>query len=138
MDLASLKTPNKNKNKKLDKTLSSIINATRSLVRTSTPWVGSKSFVKLFLGLWLTDILGNNVAIWGGNVGVIILDGVGDFKPKFLIEIDGIFIVRLHMQVDLHNILLRTEIKNMIQQLCTCTNPRASNQSSLQMPKYLL
>lgn len=82
------------------------------------------SFGKSFLGLRLADVLGNNIAVWRGNVGVIILDGISDFKPKFLIKIDGVFIVCLHMQVDLRNVLLRTEIKNMVQQLCTCKNPR--------------
>lgn len=66
------------------------------------------SFRKLFLALRLTDVLGKNIAVWWGNVGVIILDGICDFKPKFLIKIDGIFVICLHMQVDLCNILLRT------------------------------
>ena len=65
-------------------------------------------FGNLFLALRLTDVLGKNIAVWWGNVGVIILDGISDFKPKFLIKIDGIFIVCLHMQVDLSNNLLRT------------------------------
>lgn len=81
--------------------------------------VGNRALNVLFL--CLIDQLGNDIAIWWGNVCVIVLDGVCDFKPKFLIKTDGIFIVRLHMQVYLTNVLLRAKIKDMIQQFCTNT-----------------
>lgn len=70
--------------------------------------------------LCLSDVFREDVAVWRRNVCVIVLDGICDFKSKFLIEVDGILIVCLHMQVNLRNILLRAEIKNMIQQFCTC------------------
>lgn len=54
------------------------------------------------------------------NICVVVLDGFCDVKSKFLVEVDGIFIVGLHMQVNLGNILLGAEIKNMIQQFSTC------------------
>lgn len=52
--------------------------------------------------------------MWWGDVFVIVLDGIGDLKAEFLIEVDGIFITCLHMQANLSDILLYTKIKNMI------------------------
>lgn len=69
-------------------------------------------------------MLGKNIAIRRGNVCIIVLDSFRDFKLKFLIEVYGIFVICLHMQIDLRNVLLGTEIKHVVQQTCTCTNSR--------------
>ena len=61
-----------------------------------------------------------DMTVGWSNVCVVVLDGFSDFKSKFLVEIDGIFIVSLDMQVNLGNILLGAEIENMIQQSSTC------------------
>lgn len=82
------------------------------------------SFEMLFLRL--TDILGKNIAVWWGNVCIVVLDSVRDFKPKFLVKIYGILVVCLHMQVNLRHVLLGAEIKNMVQQLRTCQIPGLS------------
>ncbi len=79
------------------------------------------SFGMLFL--CLSDILCYNIAVWWGNVGVVVLDSVCDFEPKFLVKIYGIFIVCLHMQVNLRDVLLGAEINNMVQQPRTCQIP---------------
>lgn len=63
-----------------------------------------------------------NIAVWWGDVCIVVLDCFCDFKPKFLIKGYGIFIVCLDMQVNLRNVLLWAKIKNMIQQLCSCIN----------------
>lgn len=42
------------------------------------------------------------------------MDGIRDFELKFLIKVDGIFIVGLHVQVDLTNVLLGAELNDMI------------------------
>ena len=42
------------------------------------------------------------------------------FESKLLVESDGIVVVCLNMQVYLRDVLLRREIKNMVQQLRPC------------------
>lgn len=76
------------------------------------------------LFLCLSNILGKDIAVWRGDVCVVILDGFRDFKPKFLIEVYGVLIVCLNMQVNFRNILLGAQIKRMVQQLFTCTNTK--------------
>lgn len=78
----------------------------------------------LFLGLSLREMLGNNIAVRRGNVRIIVLDSICDVEPKFLVEVYGIFVICLHMQIDLRNVLFGTEIKRMVQQPCTCTDSR--------------
>lgn len=39
------------------------------------------------LFLCLREKLGKNVAVWWGNVCVVVLDGVCDLKTKFLVKI---------------------------------------------------
>jgi hypothetical protein len=73
--------------------------------------------------LVLSDILCKNIAVWWGNVCVVVLYGVRDFEPEFLVKIYGILIVCLHMQVNLRHVLLGAEIKNMVQQPRTCQIP---------------
>jgi hypothetical protein len=43
-----------------------------------------------------------------------------DFKSKLLVESNRIVIICLNMQVYLRDVLLRREIKNMVQQLRPC------------------
>ena len=94
------------------------------------------SFETLFL--WLSDILCNNIAVWWSNVGVVVLDGVCDFEPKFLVKIYSIFVVCLHMQVSLRNVFLGAELKNMVQQPRTCQIPRIKllNQSVTELLEF--
>lgn len=68
-----------------------------------------------------------NIAVWWCDVCIIVLDCFCDFKPKFLIKVYGIFIVCLHMQINLRNVYLGAKIKNMIQQPCSCINPQDSH-----------
>lgn len=63
-----------------------------------------------FLGLLLSDELSKYITVWGSNVCVVVFDGVSDFKPKFLIEVDGIFIICLHVQVNLSDVLLGANV----------------------------
>ena len=65
----------------------------------------STRFELLFLHLW-SDELGKNKAVRRVNVRVIVLDCLRDFKSEFLIEVDGIFIVCLNMQVNFWHVLL--------------------------------
>lgn len=80
----------------------------------------------LVLWLWLSDELRKDITVWWGNVSVVVFDSVCDIKSKFLIEVDSIFIVCLHMQVHLWYVLFGTEIKDMVQQLCTCNKSKNS------------
>lgn len=68
----------------------------------------------LFLRLRLRYEFRNNVAIRWSNVGVIVVDGFSDLKSELLVEVYGFFVVCLHMQVNLANVLLRAEIEDMI------------------------
>lgn len=68
----------------------------------------------LFLRLRLRYEFRNNVAIRWSNVGVIVVDGFSDLKSELLVEVYGFFVVYLHMQVNLANVLLRAEIEDMI------------------------
>ena len=58
------------------------------------------------LFLCLSDEFCKKIAVRRSNVRVIVLDGVRDFKSKFLVKVKGIFIVCLYVQVNLRNILL--------------------------------
>lgn len=78
----------------------------------------------LFLRWAWSYVPRENIAVWWCDVCVIVLDCFCNFKLKFLIKVYGIFIVCLHMQVNLRNVLLGAEIKNMIQQLRSCINPQ--------------
>ena len=66
----------------------------------------------------------DNITVWWCDVYVIVLDSFCNFKLKFLIKVNGIFVVCLHMQVNLRNVLLGAKIDNMIQQPCSCINPK--------------
>lgn len=79
---------------------------------------------RLFLVLALSYIFGKNITVRRGNVCVIVLNCFRDLEPKFLIEVYGIFIICLHMQINFRNVLLGGKIKNMVQQLRTCENHR--------------
>lgn len=46
-------------------------------------------------------VLGEDVAVRWNDIGVVVLDGVSDLKPKLLVEVDGILVVGLHMQIHL-------------------------------------
>ena len=65
-------------------------------------------------------MLGHDIAVWWRDVCVVILDGIGDFKSKFLVEIDSFIVIGLDMQVNLRDVLLGAQLKYMIQQLCAC------------------
>lgn len=64
----------------------------------------------------------DDIAIWWCDVCVIVLDSFCNFKLKFLIKTNRFFVVCLHVQVNLGNVLLGAKIKNMIQQLRSCIN----------------
>ncbi|BAT80471.1 hypothetical protein VIGAN_03005600 [Vigna angularis var. angularis] len=68
----------------------------------------------LFLRCACSRVPCENIAVWRCNVCIIVLDCFCNFKPKFLIEVYGVFIVCLHMQVHLRNVLLGAKIKSMI------------------------
>lgn len=78
----------------------------------------------LFLCWTWSYVPRENIAVWWCDVCVIVLDCFRNFKLKLLIKVNGVFIVCLHMQVNFRNVLLGAEIKNMIQQLCSCINPK--------------
>lgn len=78
----------------------------------------------LFLGWAWSCKPRENIAVWWRDVCVIVLDCFCNFEAEFLVKVYGIFIVCLHMQVNLRNVLLGAEIKNMIQQFCSCINPK--------------
>jgi hypothetical protein len=75
-----------------------------------------------FLCSRLADKFGNNITIWWRYVLIVVLYRLCYFKPKLLVERDGIVVVCLNMQVYLGDVLLCTEIKNMVQQLRSCQN----------------
>lgn len=79
----------------------------------------------LFLGLGLSDIIGKNITVRRGNVRVVVLNSFCDLEPEFLIEVYGVFIIRLHVQINFRNVLLGAEIKNVVQQRCTCKSHRS-------------
>lgn len=80
--------------------------------------------------LW-SDELGDNVAIWRCDFRIIVVDCVCDLKSEFFVELDGIIVVCLHVQVDLTYVLLRALVENMIQQLCTYTKSRNKLDSNI-------
>lgn len=73
----------------------------------------------LFLRLRLSHELCNYVAIWWGDIRIIVLDCACDFESVFLVELDGFLIVCLDMKVDLAYVLLHAKINHVIHQLCT-------------------
>jgi hypothetical protein len=75
-----------------------------------------------FLCSSLANKFSNNITIWRCYVLIVVLYRLCYFKPKLLVERDGILVVCLNMQVYLGDVLLCTEIKNMVQQLCSCQN----------------
>jgi len=75
----------------------------------------------LWLSLW--KVLGENIAVRWSNICVIVLDGLCYFKAKFLVKIDGLFIVSLDMQINLRDVLFGAQIKNMVQELRTWAQP---------------
>lgn len=75
-----------------------------------------------FLGLSF-KAFAHNITVRWGYVSVVILDGFCDFESKFLVEIDGIIVVGLNVQVNLGDVLLRALFKNMVQQLRPCVYP---------------
>lgn len=87
----------------------------KSKQRDKNPPPSTEPLLKLlFLWLRLIDQLGNNIAIRWSNVCVIVTNRICDFKTKFLVEIDCVFIVCLHVQVNLTDVFLGTKIKDMI------------------------
>lgn len=54
----------------------------------------------------MSNKLGKNIAVRWSDVGIIVLNGICNFKPEFLVESNGIFIVCLHVQINLWGVLL--------------------------------
>jgi hypothetical protein len=75
-----------------------------------------------FLCSSLTNKFGKNIAIWRRDVFIVFFYRLRNFKPKLLVESNGIIVVRLNMQVYLRDVLLLTQIYHMVQQLRSCEN----------------
>jgi hypothetical protein len=65
------------------------------------------------------------MAMWRFNPLIIVLDSVGDLKPKLPVKLDRLLVVNLDMQIDFHNVgIVLAEVQCVLKQLRACAKER--------------